>query len=92
MREHLIRILGLTAKATDDQIIKAVEAHDAIASREKRINDKIIEAGGALSRDQAILSITQQDQHDAKIEAAKAAAEKAAAEKPAPKPPTPPKK
>lgn len=72
MKEKLISILGLPTTATEDDVVAAVKALVAKQASqseadkfEARIRKKITESGGALNRDQAIISIEAQDAHDA---------------------------
>jgi hypothetical protein len=74
MKEQLIEILDMDpATATEEQIVAAVadlqkeaKAKSATNAREKRIQKKISESGGALNREQAIMAIDHQDDADAK--------------------------
>ncbi len=69
MKEQLIEILGLDATATDEVVIAAVaqlkkeaDAKAVTNAREKKIQKKITESGGALNREQAALAIDHQEE------------------------------
>ena len=69
MKEKLIEILGLDAKATDEQVVEAVQglldkdkAKAITEGRERAIQKKIAESGGALNRENAIIALDHQDE------------------------------
>lgn len=73
MKEKLIELFGLSKEATEDQIVEtAANLKEALAEKlknselEKAIRAKIAESGGALNRENAILTLTHQKQEDAK--------------------------
>lgn len=77
MKEQLIKLLGLSAEATDEQIVEAVTAlkkaktptlaaPTAADKRDKAIRAKIAQSGGALSYEQAAMAIDHQAEADAK--------------------------
>lgn len=73
MKEKLIEILGLGADATEAQIISAVsklkeasEVREVSDSRERQIQRKIAESGGALNREGAIMALEHQEKENAR--------------------------
>lgn len=71
MKEKLIEILELKADASEGAILAAVsdlvaqaKAKAVTNSREKKIRNKIAESNGALSREQAIMAIENQEEAD----------------------------
>ena len=71
MQNQLIEILKLKSDASEDDIVAAVKSlteqsaeRSAIDAREKKIRAKILESGGALDREQAILVIESQGGFD----------------------------
>jgi hypothetical protein len=73
-RSALLGALGLKTDATDDEIVVAVAAlksglEETSERRraEKRINDKIADSGGALTRNMAIHALAEQDRQAAKL-------------------------
>ena len=79
MNEKLINILGLDASATEEQIVAAVtelaqaaKAKAVTNAREKKIQKKMTESGGALNREQAEMAIDHQEEADSKRKETKA--------------------
>jgi C4-type Zn-finger protein len=78
LRARVKELEGILRKASDhiENLESDQDAKSESEKLEKRVRDKISESGGALGRDQAMIVIRDQDEHAARLAAAKASKKK----------------